>query len=44
MNRKEYKRPMAEVVILHQQSHLLSDSQPKRKGVQDYVWNDYEEE
>jgi hypothetical protein len=44
MKRKEYKKPTTKVVILQQKSHILSYSQPQGEGVEDYVWNSYEEE
>jgi len=43
MNRKEYQKPTMQVVKLQQQCHILAGSNGQA-GVQDYNWNDEEEE
>ena len=43
MKRKEYERPTMQVVELKQQPQLLAGSNGQA-GVQNYNWNDEEEE
>jgi len=43
MKRKDYRKPTMKVVKLHHQCHILAGSNGQA-GVQDYKWNDYEEE
>ena len=40
MKKRKYEKPSLEVVVLKQQQQLLAGS----AGVQDYNWNDYQEE
>ena len=42
MKKKEYEKPSLEVVVLIQKPTLLQGS--GQAGVQDYNWNEYEEE
>lgn len=48
MKRKAYKKPTMKVVKLQQQAHLLAGSgegSPSgNAGMQDYGWNEYQEE
>lgn len=39
MKRKEYQKPMMQVVKLQQQTHLMAGSQGQA-DVQDYNWNE----
>jgi hypothetical protein len=43
MKRKDYERPTAFVVEL-QQNHLMTGTQIRGAGVQNYKWNNVEEE
>ena len=43
MKRKEYRKPTMKVVKLQQQSHILAGSNGQA-GVENYNWNDEEEE
>lgn len=42
MKRKDYQKPTMQVVKLKQQAQLLQAS--GQAGVQNYNWNDYQEE
>ena len=46
MNKKVYQEPTMIVVKLQHQSHILAASgEPRgRSSVQDYEWNEYDEE
>lgn len=44
MKRKDYEKPTMKVVKLQQQTHLLAGSASGQAGVQNYNWNNYEEE
>lgn len=44
MNKKDYKKPTTKVVKLEQQSHILQSSPAEKVGVQNYGWNNIEEE
>ena len=42
MKRKDYQKPTMRVVMLQQRSQLLASS--GSESLQDYNWNDYEEQ
>jgi len=46
MKRKDYQKPTMNIVKLQQQTHILAGSvEPSgSESLQDYNWNDYEEE
>jgi hypothetical protein len=44
MKRKQYVKPSVEVVVLKQMPTLLAGSQARSVGVQNYNWNNVEEE
>lgn len=46
MKRKDYQKPTMQVVMMKQQQQLLAGSvEPSgSESLQDYNWNDYEEE
>ena len=44
MKRKDYQKPTMKVVKLQHQCHILAGSQVESVGVQNYNWQDEEEE
>jgi len=46
MKRKDYQKPTMNIVKLQQQTHILAGSVEASgsESLQDYNWNDYEEE